>query len=367
MTYKNKSTEHEEKSVVICSTECATPWSFKQTRKTFSVGFFFPRRLSKVNKKVFLERIEFSTEDTEKRRSSLFAQSWESLRPKASNSLKSQRDVIILKAGRVCLRRLLRFNKAWQHDSYVTQPEMYSAHGKIRSTFWLFLSSVYCKHSLYIFQIRRLIFTVSKALRWEVSTVKVFCPATISFCWIIEAQASFCQVSPFQTWRAILLPINVSFLSGQLGPATKHQLSPIGRISSPQLQPRPIRGQIGGKEKARCGNRSTPSRLCSLHPPRCFCQMAEMTPKSKAQLSATAVQDVMSRHPAEPIWHVLVFVSWEEASLLKESNEEPISDIRSWGGGCKPAGCSVRGGSSASSRCLWVEWRYLSSETDVGE
>lgn len=111
-------------------------------------------------------------------------------------------------------------------------------------------------------------------------------------------------MSPFQTWSAILVPINVSFVSGQLGPATKHQLSPIGRISSPQLQPRPIRGQIGGTEKARCGNCSTPSRLRSSHPPRCFCQIAKITRKSEAQLAATAVQDVMR-------WRVQMCSMWE--------------------------------------------------------
>lgn len=100
------------------------------------------------------------------------------------------------------------------------------------------------------------------------------------------------------------MPINVSFVSGQLGPATKHQLSPIGRMSSPQLQPRPIRGQIGGTEKARCGSRSTPSRLRSSHPPRCFCQIAKITRKSEAQLAATAVQDVMR-------WRVQTRRMWE--------------------------------------------------------
>lgn len=145
------------------------------------------------------------------------------------------------------------------------------------------------------------------------------------------------------------------------------------------------RGQSGaGSEQTCCGNRSTPSRLHSSHPPRCFCQIAKITRQSEAQLAAAAaaaaaVRACMRPQRAELIWCLLDFVFWKEPSHNKERDEEPISELRSWGylrgGGLNRAGLESGGlceaAFCASSRCWFgslviSELRGIQLKTSVG-
>lgn len=98
-------------------------------------------------------------------------------------------------------------------------------------------------------------------------------------------------VSPFQTWGAIVLPLNVSFVSGQLGPATKHQLFPIGRISFSQPRPWPIRGQLGGNRVCSPWQplHSTSAHWQSSHRPPCLRQMDKITPTGEVKLAFPTV------------------------------------------------------------------------------
>lgn len=120
-----------------------------------------------------------------------------------SNSLKSQRDVILLRAGRVCLTRPLRFNEAWQQVIFLVshEPEMYSMYSKIRSMFRFLLCSACCKHGLPI---------KNSSKKKAVITVGD------------ERQKCLCLLHvSLQVRGAILLSINISFFVRSARPGNK--------------------------------------------------------------------------------------------------------------------------------------------------
>lgn len=171
-------------------------------------------------------------------------------------------------------------------------------------------------------------------------------------------------------------------MSGQLGPATKHQLFPIGRISFPRPWLRPIRGRLGGTEHAHRGNRSTLPLLTDT--PHTVLSVSVRWPKSRPPVKWNwpfpAGQDEVKPYLTEEgAVCVLQMISCLSEDVFPNKpglksqrfplGAEVISEVEAsdykWvrrhnvRGLCEAA-------SSAYSRCLWGKQWYLSHSTDVG-